>query len=171
MIEYLIGDATDPQTPGRKIISHICNDVGGWGAGFVLAVSARWSEPETAYRDLHPNNRTLGLVQFVGVEPDTIVTNMIAQTGYGNGNRNSHRTNDSDSTPPIRYDALEVCLKKVADYALTYNTSVHMPRIGCGLGGGKWALVEPIVAKTLDKIQVFVYDPNTRERAKHEGFL
>lgn len=35
-IEHLQGDATRrPVGPGPKIIAHICNDVGGWGRGFV----------------------------------------------------------------------------------------------------------------------------------------
>ena len=32
------------------IIAHVCNDVGGWGSGFVVARSAKWSKPEAAYR-------------------------------------------------------------------------------------------------------------------------
>src|SRR5205823_6841477 len=49
-ITYLKGDATCPQAKGVKIICHVCNDIGGWGKGFVLALSKRWSEPEAAYR-------------------------------------------------------------------------------------------------------------------------
>ena len=62
--------------------------------------------------------------------------------------------------PPIHYAALKSCLTKVAKEALTSNASVHMPRIGCGLGGGKWKLVEPIIKEELiDRgIDVTVYD-------------
>jgi len=37
---------------------------------------------------------------------------------------------------------------------------VHMPRIGCGLAGGKWEKIEPIIlSELIDKgINVFVYD-------------
>lgn len=48
-INYLKGDATSPQARGIKIIAHICNDLGGWGKGFVMAISKRWAEPEKAY--------------------------------------------------------------------------------------------------------------------------
>ncbi|MFJ9320094.1 macro domain-containing protein [Streptomyces globisporus] len=34
------GDATAPQGKGVKLILHVCNDLGGWGKGFVLG---RWS--------------------------------------------------------------------------------------------------------------------------------
>jgi hypothetical protein len=35
-----------------------------------------------------------------------------------------------------------------------------MPRIGCGLAGGKWELIEPIIVRTLSEhdIAVTVYD-------------
>jgi O-acetyl-ADP-ribose deacetylase (regulator of RNase III) len=52
-IAYIKGDATCPQARGPKVIAHVCNDRGRWGKGFVLAVSARWPEPERAYRDWH----------------------------------------------------------------------------------------------------------------------
>ncbi|MGH7866045.1 MAG: Appr-1-p processing protein, partial [Candidatus Dormibacteraceae bacterium] len=45
-LKVTTGDAMSPNVPGPKIIAHICNDVGGWGKGFVLAVSQRWPEPE-----------------------------------------------------------------------------------------------------------------------------
>ena len=45
-IIYLKGDATKPEGLGTKIIAHVCNDVGLWGKGFVLAVSKRWKFPE-----------------------------------------------------------------------------------------------------------------------------
>ena len=41
-IEYLKGDATSPVKEGNKIILHICNDIGGWGKGFVMAISKKW---------------------------------------------------------------------------------------------------------------------------------
>lgn len=35
-----------------------------------------------------------------------------------------------------------------------------MPRIGCGLAGGKWELIEPLIEETLLKnnIETIVYD-------------
>lgn len=52
-IQYIKGDATSPQAKGTKIICHICNNLGGWGKGFVLAISKRWPEPEKQYREWH----------------------------------------------------------------------------------------------------------------------
>ena len=69
-INYIKGDATSPVSKGEKTICHICNDLGGWGKGFVLAISKRWKEPEAEYRKwyIEKNNFSLGEVQFVQVE-------------------------------------------------------------------------------------------------------
>ncbi|KIC61828.1 macro domain-containing protein [Chryseobacterium taiwanense] len=152
-ITYLKGDATNPQIEGNKIITHICNDIGGWGKGFVLAISTRWKNPENEYRKWFQNgeNFTLGEIQMVLVEDNLWVCNMIAQ----------HKIiTNSKGIPPIRYEAVEKCMEKLSDEALKLNASVHMPRIGCGLAGGKWEEIEPIIERTLQKnnIEVFVYD-------------
>ncbi|WP_030672597.1 macro domain-containing protein [Streptomyces rimosus] len=142
-LKIIAGDATDPQAKGPKIIAHVCNDLGGWGKGFVLAISRRWTEPERAYRRWHraraENDFALGAVQLVQVRPDIWVANMVAQRGIKTGS----------GGPPIRYEAVERCLHTVADQALAHHASVHMPRIGCGLAGGRWERIEPIISKTL----------------------
>lgn len=157
MIQYTKGDATDP-IRRTDFIVHICNDVGGWGAGFVLALSNRWPEPEAQYRRWaadRVNNRgddfELGQVSYVDVGSNLWVVNMIAQHGT---------RHDADGNPPIRYDALERCLDKVALQCLLSGAAVHMPRIGCGLGGSTWEDIEPIVQRTLidHSIPVTVYD-------------
>ncbi len=56
-IEYVSGDATRPVGDGCKVIVHICNDRGGWGKGFVLALSKRWKQPEAAYRNWYSGVR------------------------------------------------------------------------------------------------------------------
>lgn len=153
-ITYLTGDATVPQGPGPKFIVHICNDGGGWGKGFVVAVSKKWPEPEREYRRWHKLGGAqpfeLGQVQFVNVETDIWVANMIGQHGM--------RT--IGGMPPVRYDAIETGLKQVAAFAQKHQASVHMPRIGCGLAGGKWEEIEPIIERALvaKGIDVTVYD-------------
>lgn len=165
MIEYVRGDATYPRQDEVGLIIHICNDRGGWGRGFVLALSKRWSAPETEYRRWHRTDLNsqgepfeLGNIQCVQVSPSLSVINMIAQTGYGKNNRALHKSSEPDATPPIRYDALEKCLEKVAIIARELGASVHMPRIGCGLAGASWDLIEPIVVRQLSDLTVIVYD-------------
>ncbi|MFJ3669911.1 macro domain-containing protein [Streptomyces sp. NPDC090106] len=157
-IAYIRGDATAPSVKGVKVIAHVCNDIGGWGKGFVLAVSRRWPEPEAAYRAWHRgragNDFGLGAAQFVRVEPYVWVANLIGQRGIRTGSKGV----------PVRYEAIDTALTALAGKALELGASVHMPRIGCGLAGGTWSRVEPLVRDRLVArgVAVTVYDHGDR---------
>src|ERR1051325_7953772 len=122
-IRYLTGDATKPRGKGPRIIVHVCNDIGGWGRGFVLALSKRWKSPEREYRDWSKGRSqvpfALGQVQFVSVEEDLWVANLIGQ----------HGTKRRNNPEPVRYDAIREGRAQVAEFARQHNASVHMPRI------------------------------------------
>ncbi|MBL8948209.1 MAG: Appr-1-p processing protein [Myxococcales bacterium] len=158
-ITYVGGDATAPRGEGKRIICHVCNDAGGWGRGFVVALSARWREPESRYRAWHAQGAAgdfrLGAIQVVEVDAEVSVANMIAQRG----------TRPKAGVPPIRYDALRECLVALAEHGSALGASVHMPRIGCGLAGGTWSEVEAIVTSTLCEagLPVIVYDLATSD--------
>lgn len=156
MIHSVAGDATQPQGEGNKILVHVCNDLGKWGKGFVLAVSRRWKAPEQQYK-LWAEGKTdqkfkLGEVQFVQVQEDLWVANLIGQQGI-----KTH--NSKASVPPIRYDAIRQGLQKVADFAVEKEASIHMPRIGAGLAGGDWKKISEIIEETLvqNDLEVTVY--------------
>lgn len=153
-ITYKLGDATNPQTQGNKLIVHCCNNIGAWGKGFVLAISKQWPQAEKAYREWFKNKANndfaLGEVQFVQVASDIWIANLIGQNGIRS------KTNPI----PINYFAIENGLVKVSVFATNNNCSIHMPRIGCGLAGGKWDKMVSIIGKTLVKsgLDVTIYD-------------
>lgn len=68
-----------------------------------------------------------------------------------------HKIITHSLVPPIRHEAVEECLSRLAGEALQINASVHMPRIGCGLAGGKWEEIESIIERTLLAKEVDVY--------------
>ncbi|KQV14855.1 MULTISPECIES: macro domain-containing protein [unclassified Kitasatospora] len=154
-INYVRGDATAPQGKGVKVIAHVCNDLGGWGKGFVLALSKRWPEPEAAFRRWHReragNDFGLGAVQLVQVERYVWVANLVGQRGI--------RTSRSQGVP-VRYEAIDAALGRLAPQVVELGASVHMPRIGCGLAGGRWSKVEPLIETRLAGagVAVTVYD-------------
>lgn len=154
-IQYVTGDATRPPSDQRAIIVHVGNDIGGWGAGFVVAISKRWPEPERRFRAWHRGEEELpfelGQVQFVQVKPQTWVANLVGQRGIRRGR---------DGVPPVRYQAIRTGLQCVAEKARAWGASVHMPRIGCGLAGGSWDEVGRIVEEELAQrgVPVTVYD-------------
>jgi O-acetyl-ADP-ribose deacetylase (regulator of RNase III) len=146
-IQFITGDATAPIGAGNRIIAHVCNDIGAWGAGFVLAISRRWPQPQAEYLKSR-GCLTLGTVSPVQAESGIWVANMIAQRGI--------RT--EDGVPPIRYAALRQCLGILAVEARKLQATIHLPRIGCGLAGGKWESVELLIQIAIPTTEAFVYD-------------
>jgi O-acetyl-ADP-ribose deacetylase (regulator of RNase III) len=158
-IHYVEGDATAPVARPACIV-HCCNDIGGWGAGFVLAVSRRWPHVEQRYRTLPVKMGLpleLGYVQVVPAELGITVFNLIGQRGIGP---------DKKGDPPIRYEAIDAGLGKIGRIIRSRNvwsgpdgpTSLHLPRMGCGLAGGSWARIEESLEKHLKEVDVYVYD-------------
>lgn len=152
MISYVIGDATQPQGGDElKYLVHCCNDIGAWGSGFVLAVSAKWPEPEKRYNAL--KEYELGSVMFVPVDkdednvPSIVVCNLIGQ----------HET-IRERTEPIRYDAIWQGMTSVAIRARETNGSIHMPRMGADRARGRWPIIEAMVNEACGDVPVTVYD-------------
>lgn len=166
-ITYLTGDATaPPRFPHEKVlIAHVVNDEGKWGRGFVVALSERDTRPEREYRTWHAANTLkhqsiLGRVQEVPYSPlgtrassfNTWVANMCAQRGWRRG-----LDTDPQALDP---EALTWCLRDVARWVEEGRYDrVVMPRIGCGLGGAKWADVRAIIEAELCErdVDVTVY--------------
>lgn len=154
-IQYIKGDATCPVGDDNKIIIHCCNDCvpGRWGKGFVLALN-KWPQPKSEYmkwsRQGKNSGYELGNLQFVKVEDDIVVCNMIGQRD----------TKPRNGVTPIRYSAISKCLEKIAVATLRNNASIHCPRFGSGLAGGSWDIIETLIKEHLcdQDIQVTVYD-------------
>ena len=106
----------------------------------------------------------LGRMHMTEVSTDLSVISMVAQKGYG-----------LEPKMRLRYDALEACLSSVAKAAAADGASVHMPRIGTGLAGGEWSVIEYLVRETLVAagVGVVVYSlpgaPEQRRRATQLG--
>ena len=66
------------------------------------------------------------------MEDEIVIVNMIAQNGFVN----------FLNPVAVRYEALKECLNKLVYRIKANDVSVHMPRIGCGIAGGKWELIE-----------------------------
>ena len=151
-IRYVQGDATQPfMGEGSQpcIITHIVNDRGLWGKGFVMALSRRWPRTREAYLDWARQGKlSLGSTMVIKVEPRIFIANIVGQ----------HDIYPRNGKPPIRYDAIRSGLETMTN--VKPDASFHMPRIGCGLAGGQWDKVESILQEVLVSkgFDVTVYD-------------
>lgn len=151
-IRYVTGDATRPEGDGFKFIVHIVNDANMWGAGFVLALSKRWPWLKPDYHSWMSKQPkpVLGHVYSVKVETDVTIIHLIGQ----------HGVRHVGGAPPVRYDAIARGFACIEDMMWGGRVSIHAPRLGCGLAGGEWSKVEPLLQQHfIDAgIPVTIYD-------------
>jgi hypothetical protein len=174
-IVYKIGDATD--LPINKcgdrtkhILIHCCNDIGLWGAGFVLAIDKISELPKRHYFNWYNDgfhleqfssgetgeftrkNLELGEIQIckIGLDIPHYVCNMIGQHGVFNAKHNP---------VPIKYDAIDKCLGNLMKWIDSQQVTIHAPKFGSGLAHGEWNKIEPLIIKHLSSndVPVFVY--------------
>ena len=123
----------DITTIESGIIIHVCNNKGVMGAGVAKALYTKW--PRVRYDYINLKTYKLGTNNYVPINKNLMVVNMIAQDGFGyNGCY-------------LKYDALESCLVGIATTAvLSENTQIFLPyKMGCGLAGGSWEEVSMLV--------------------------
>ena len=170
----VVGDATKPEGLGTVpiIIPHVCNDLGLWGSGFVLAVTKAFgNKAEQSYLDWFDGHGVslegckysnefggfdLGEVQFVKIPDKTlVVANMVGQHNV--------RGLDPTGRPPIRYGALAKAMKHVyvfATQSCAVLPQIHCPKFGSDLSGGDWKTVEQLILEFWvdNGINVTVYE-------------
>jgi O-acetyl-ADP-ribose deacetylase (regulator of RNase III) len=162
-LTFMYGDASLPTGDGPRVIAHIVNDQGRWGAGFTRSLTRNWPEAEFDYRLWHTGRDRdyrfmIGDVRYVCVQKGTDmfyskeniwVAHMLAQVGLRSGN----------NPRPLRYDALGACLLELSRFAELAKASVHMPKIGAGLSGGNWDIIQELIQDALPRngVETVIY--------------
>lgn len=127
------------------------NAQGVMGSGFARAIFERWPDVKERYQDVflmnqfHRGSDYMGRIQPVQVQPGLFVVNMVAQQFYG-----------KDGKKYTSYDALHTCLSAIAKLNENQNLRIHHPLIGCGLGGGDWKVVEPLIESILGETTCWI---------------
>jgi O-acetyl-ADP-ribose deacetylase (regulator of RNase III) len=150
-IIYITGDAATPLKESI-IISHVVNNQGKWGKGFVLSLSKKFPKVKNYYvNKFSSEGLKLGDVQFFCVNQNdrVFIANMISQDGV--------KKNKYDKNQYISYESLEESLNSLANFCLINRLSVQMPKIGAGLGGGDWDYISNLIEKYICKKMIECY--------------
>lgn len=148
MITYVTGDLLGA---AQKVLVHGCNNRGVMGSGVAAQIRARWPNVYEVYALKHKVfGLELGDVIPVATVDGRVVVNAVTQDGFG---RDGHRYVD--------YAAVERCFRTINDRVHGWEVKeIAMPRIGAGLGGGDWEVIEEIINRTATFYTPVVYDFN-----------
>ena len=136
------------------IIVHGCNCFATMGAGIALYIASAFPEAKRADKQFKaaPKDRLGKYTKaVVKVKGDKELTILNAYTQYQPG-------------PDFRKSALEEFLQSIihdfAEVASWENQkTIAFPKIGCGIGGGNWDMVKPVIVNYLSRYFniMFVY--------------
>jgi len=140
-MRYILKDIAKVQPPG--IIAHGVNCQNVMGSGVAKALYTQWPEVKSEYHQW--GSMILGDAQFIEVEPGLVVANCFTQEEYGRDGRRYA------STRAIR-DSMELVAARAHQLEIY---QIHIPKIGCGLGGLDWkGEVEPLLLETEENLSV-----------------
>lgn len=144
MIKYVQGDLFDS---GADILAHGCNCRGGYGSGVAKTMAQKYPKARYYYLDkFDEEGWKLGDVQFVSVVGGYFIANCATQDEFYPRDK-CHAD----------YDAIRTCMEKVKVFAKENNRTVAIPKIGAGLAGGDWNIIEGIINEVFSDYDIAVY--------------
>lgn len=142
MITYHVGNLFDAEKK-NCIIAHVCNNMGGWGSGFVVPLGRNYPKAREEY--YNNTSYILGHTQLVEISQisKVYVANMIAQTLGGKR--------------PLYYNHLARCMDQVRDYAKAFEVKIYAPLFGSKLAGGNWDFIEQLIIDSWNSCHLDVH--------------
>lgn len=134
----------------RGLVVHGCNAQGVMGSGVARALRERHPRMFHDYRKVFESEGlALGSVIWTPVHENLHIASAITQEFYGRYPGRQY----------VCYDALDSALKKVRQKAIETNLPIFINPIGCGLGGGKWEVVGPMLENAFEGLEWSLCDP------------
>ena len=151
MIKYIRGDLFESNA---DIIAHGVNCSGGFGSGVAGQMAFIYPQTRTAYLEKY-NQEGWELVDIQTVP-------LVDDLGWFNGKHIINCATQDEYLPRgVRhadYNAIRKAMEEVKAFAkFKGNQSIAMPKIGAGLAGGDWNVIEGILNEVFDDYDVTVY--------------
>jgi O-acetyl-ADP-ribose deacetylase (regulator of RNase III) len=153
-LKYDTGDLLELMRDGSfEVVAHGCNCFHAMGSG--IAKQLADSYPEIPEMDI--SDSACGDKDKMGAYTEVDIT---TDTGYNVWVFNAY-TQFTTGGRAVSYDAVFDFFESLA--SLDIGVKIGLPKIGAGLGGGEWSIIEAIINETLIKgghdVTVVIYKP------------
>ena len=139
MIKYVDGDLITLAKHGAfDVIFHCCNCFCTMGSGIAPQIKTAFPEAyEVDCKTTSGDKNKLGTITYTENSKPTVV-NLYGQFGYGNRKL---------GLPDVDYDALRSAIKQMKE---KFSGKIFGgPKIGAGLAGGDWSVIEKIIEEEM----------------------
>lgn len=148
--KYIIGDITETEL---KYIAHGVNCQNKMGSGVAKALYEKFPEVKTSYHEFYDRYKSLNWKpdDFLGhvnaaYDKDKVILNIFTQEKYG-----------YDCKRYVNYAAIVEGFNRIR--VRFKGQTIAIPKIGCGLAGGDWNIVEQLINDTVgDDLEIWVYE-------------
>lgn len=138
----------------KGIIVHQVNCQRVMGAGLALKIKSMYPKHYSDYLNTPP---ILGGTCITEVNPELFVVGVYGQDRFGSGRVYTN------------YDMLRKGLNTVATLSKEKHLPVYLPfGIGCGLAGGSWDIVLPIIKEVLPDSVVVKFGENGHQSGRYK---
>jgi O-acetyl-ADP-ribose deacetylase (regulator of RNase III) len=148
-MEFIKGDLVEAFISGKvNVLGHQANCFNTMGAGIALQIKNKLPDAYAAdCRTLKGDRRKLGTLSYAVIGRG-IVFNLYGQFKFHSTKRQTD------------YDALRNSLKLMAIKLMPKQASckIGLPKLGCGLAGGDWAIVSQIISDELQGFDIKIYE-------------
>lgn len=144
IVEYVKGNIIEVFRSGNDI-AHGCNCFCAMGAGVAYQLAQAFKQIEAIDRDTVPGSRAkLGDLTYATHDNDVNVCyNLYTQYEPG---------------PCVDYGAIFNVFKYLSQIRKNSTRSLYIPRIGAGIAGGDWKLIEKLINLAAPNISIIVVD-------------
>lgn len=139
----------------HQFIVHGCNCAGVMGSGVAKAIREKYPKAYDDYVEFIddqiffyrgiPGGNLLGSVNYSLQDDGITIVNALTQDSYG-----------KDGKKYVSYDAIDQAFRDI-NAKLPRGSSVAIPMIGAGLGGGNWKIIQTIIDEVTPDLEIYVY--------------
>ena len=158
MIQYKVGDVIKAlQDSEIDVLAHGVNCQNSFGRGVAGQIAKEYPIAKVSYHNFflertyrvdpeYDGIEFLDKIDEVHVAGDKVILNCFTQQYCGYGGKKY-----------VSYDAIEACFKKALEYCKDENLKIGIPKIGAGLAGGSWNIIETIINEVFGEYPITVY--------------
>lgn len=137
MVRHIIGDLVR-DAADYQVIGHGCNCFTSFGAGIAPQIKAKFPEAFVVDCETVKGDKDkLGTITYTKIQDEPVVVNIYSQYGFAR----------QHGEVALDYDALRKGLRAMKQKFS--GKTFGLPKLGAGLAGGSWEIIEKIIEEEM----------------------